>query len=73
MFIVCCVLVHCRVGSLEMQCQKAETKQTVHCRVGSLEKIIPVDTSENIVHCRVGSLEIGNEDSSLKRGVHFSK
>jgi len=26
-----------------------------------------------IVHCRVGSLEIGNEDSSLKRGVHFSK
>ena len=53
MFIVCCVL--------------------VHCRVGSLEKIIPVDTSENIVHCRVGSLEIGNEDSSLKRGVHFSK
>ena len=53
MFIVCCVL--------------------VHCRVGSLEKTSLSGNELTVVHCRVGSLEIGNEDSSLKRGVHFSK
>ena len=36
-FIVCCVLVHCRVGSLEIKAGKLYIDYDVHCRVGSLE------------------------------------
>ena len=57
-FIVYMVLVHCRVGSLEIFGSKQARKFQVHCRVGSLEK---EDFSWFInrgVHCRVGSLEM---------------
>ena len=36
-FIVYLVLVHCRVGSLEILNQSLASYQLVHCRVGSLE------------------------------------
>ena len=56
-FIVCCVLVHCRVGSLEMHKRHWQELNTVHCRVGSLENISYCSSRFAIVHCRVGSLE----------------
>ena len=37
-FIVYRFLVHCRVGSLEINDLTASTIERVHCRVGSLEK-----------------------------------
>ena len=37
MFIVCCVLVHCRVGSLEIESSNVANSSDIHCRVGSLE------------------------------------
>ena len=37
-FIVYLVLVHCRVGSLEMSLHVNIPTVLVHCRVGSLEK-----------------------------------
>ena len=37
MFIVCFVLVHCRVGSLEKRSNEKRGIKNVHCRVGSLE------------------------------------
>ena len=37
-FIVYRVLVHCRVGSLEINGEISSTLPFVHCRVGSLEK-----------------------------------
>ena len=40
MFIVCCVLVHCRVGSLEMLDGWEASSGAVHCRVGSLENTL---------------------------------
>ena len=36
-FIVYRVLVHCRVGSLEIRHQMFQKSDRVHCRVGSLE------------------------------------
>ena len=57
MFIVCLVLVHCRVGSLEMQRVIFFTGSEVHCRVGSLEIKFTLWLVDLIVHCRVGSLE----------------
>ena len=57
-FIVCCVLVHCRVGSLEMKKGNSSSTIGVHCRVGSLETQDPRICSSIHVHCRVGSLEM---------------
>ena len=56
-FIVCCVLVHCRVGSLEINSSIDETPPIVHCRVGSLEITYQAANGLLSVHCRVGSLE----------------
>ena len=56
-FIVCCVLVHCRVGSLEKHQCKIDAQYIVHCRVGSLEIMIAINILILLVHCRVGSLE----------------
>ena len=56
-FIVCCVLVHCRVGSLEMHKRHWQELNTVHCRVGSLEMPNSQPLRVEVVHCRVGSLE----------------
>ena len=39
-FIVCLVLVHCRIGSLEKRENIAILRILVHCRIGSLE-IVP--------------------------------
>ena len=57
-FIVYRVLVHCRVGSLEIGRTGYTPEQIVHCRVGSLEIYRQYARRDNIVHCRVGSLEI---------------
>ena len=55
MFIVCLVLVHCRVGSLEMLGQQRIDFYWVHCRVGSLEMLGIFVSVVCWVHCRVGS------------------
>ena len=57
-FIVYRVLVHCRVGSLEMRLAQISSQPPVHCRVGSLEMMFPKFIVTIFVHCRVGSLEI---------------
>ena len=54
-FIVCCVLVHCRVGSLEINNFAKIEQAEVHCRVGSLEIGVLSITVRSLVHCRVGS------------------
>ena len=56
-FIVCCVLVHCRVGSLEITRSAGNVFLVVHCRVGSLEMRTGAFKGILCVHCRVGSLE----------------
>ena len=59
-FIVYSILVHYRVGSLEMTKVPLNVCFLVHYRVGSLEKS-PLDShGQNPVHYRVGSLEIKN-------------
>ena len=55
MFIVCCVLVHCRVGSLEIGVFYQIYEVNVHCRVGSLEMSGFFICGQTVVHCRVGS------------------
>ena len=57
MFIVCFVLVHCRVGSLEILHVEYIQIRRVHCRVGSLEMTPELYHGFPWVHCRVGSLE----------------
>ena len=57
-FIVYLVLVHCRVGSLEIEYNRLTAAGKVHCRVGSLEIIAKGFKRFLRVHCRVGSLEI---------------
>ena len=57
-FIVYCVLVHCRVGSLENVAKFSPQHTRVHCRVGSLEIGRRLKGETRCVHCRVGSLEI---------------
>ena len=56
-FIVYWILVHCRVGSLEMLQWQSPLQYHVHCRVGSLENGRAGITTCVTVHCRVGSLE----------------
>ena len=56
-FIVYRVLVHCRVGSLEIRVTIPTPKPKVHCRVGSLEMLMLTCMQQLYVHCRVGSLE----------------
>ena len=41
-FIVCLVLVHCRIGSLESTETALAAREQVHCRIGSLEMEITV-------------------------------
>ena len=50
-------IVHCRIGSLEMDDDFQAQFIGVHCRIGSLEKNISKLTDTNKVHCRIGSLE----------------
>ena len=69
-FIVCCVLVHCRVGSLEMSINRHQYIGKVHCRVGSLENVQKSVINDNNVHCRVGSLEIDAPSQILLHQVH---
>ena len=57
-FIVCCVLVYCRVGSLEITPDSTFYKRYVYCRVGSLETCDFAFTFHLDVYCRVGSLEM---------------
>ena len=57
-FIVCEILVHCRIGSLEMLADQDGYHVCVHCRIGSLEKMRGSFTIGLKVHCRIGSLEI---------------
>ena len=64
MFIVCLVLVHCRVGSLEIKCPAMPPLRRVHCRVGSLEIVATSRLVAIIVHCRVGSLEMWGQGSA---------
>ncbi len=60
-----CLQVHCRTGSLEMQCGCIGNASFVHCRTGSLE--ISQDGFFNVfvVHCRTGSLEIQLAQSAV--------
>ncbi len=53
-FIVYGILVHCRVGSLEMQKCLVLMGTQVHCRVGSLERTCITQLHTDHVHCRVG-------------------
>ena len=55
MFIVCFVLVHCRVGSLEITTSTVGHHLVVHCRVGSLEKRRRKNHRAICVYYRVGS------------------
>ena len=56
-FIVYWILVHCRVGSLEIKPCPVARLAKVHCRVGSLEIQEYHELLVVTVHCRVGSLE----------------
>ena len=59
-FIVYWILVHYRVGSLEMYDAAVACMLRVHYRVGSLERNKRFFASAWAVHYRVGSLEIAN-------------
>ena len=50
-------IVHCRIGSLEIDQITTELFRLVHCRIGSLEKRLPKLWTGHRVHCRIGSLE----------------
>ena len=54
---ILCIVVHCRIGSLEIE--KIDMKQIdkVHCRIGSLESFMKSISITQIVHCCIGSLE----------------
>ena len=52
------LVVHCRIGSLEICVDVVGLGGAVHCRIGSLEKSHLVEHIKDIVHCRIGSLEI---------------
>ena len=69
-FIVYRVLVHCRVGSLEIVKFLYTPNDCVHCRVGSLEKQQLQAQEEPSVHCRVGSLEMGDSICERTQKVH---
>ena len=56
-FIVYWILVHYRVGSLEMLTAHYRKTKEVHYRVGSLENVQKSGINDNNVHYRVGSLE----------------
>jgi len=51
------VLVHCRVGSLEIDINTVEQHTSVHCRVGSLERAWLLKFVLECVHCRVGCIK----------------
>ena len=50
-------LVHCRIGSLEMNLTAVLKTAKVHCRIGSLEMTYHELIPQAVVHCRIGSLE----------------
>ena len=56
-FIVYPALVHCRIGSLEIDLSPVTAIPAVHCRIGSLETTLYRGDYKNAVHYRVGSLE----------------
>ena len=51
------ILVHCRIGSLEIRRNRTVQRHFVHCRIGSLETLIGFGIDFENVHCRIGSLE----------------
>ena len=69
-FIVYWILVHCRVGSLEIKPCPVARLAKVHCRVGSLEKHKQNNQHISKVHCRVGSLENYYSLQLLTSNVH---
>ena len=57
-FIFCVkIIVHCRIGSLEVPTSHGYRHQIVHCRIGSLEESKESAILPFTVHCRIGSLE----------------
>ncbi len=50
-------IVHCRIGSLEIDHLVREENIFVHCRIGSLEISMLRSMVRELVHCRIGSLE----------------
>ena len=56
-FIVYWILVHCRIGSLEINVNTYYRCNGVHCRIGSLENNKIKTHYQSSVHCRIGSLE----------------
>ena len=55
-------IVHCRIGSLEIERASELGAPGVHCRIGSLETDIVVLELMLCGHCRIGSLEILSHD-----------
>ena len=56
------ILLHCRIGSLEMNNGQSAKASRLHYRIGSLEKHTHEVHKQVGLHCRIGSLEIGAND-----------
>ncbi len=70
-FIFCVkILVHCRIGSLEVLTGGTGQGKSVHCRIGSLEELCWRSKSGSHVHCRIGSLEEIVFDADQDDSVH---
>ena len=69
-FIVYWILVHCRIGSLEISRQIVAPQDQVHCRIGSLEMWARWLVRPKLVHCRIGSLEKIMFMKSIRHYVH---
>ena len=69
-FIVYWILVHYRVGSLEIYHPRVKQALSVHYRVGSLEILEKNGTYDDHVHYRVGSLENARSKTGDLPGVH---
>ena len=63
-------LVHCHVGSLEIQVVVAAEQLPVHCHVGSLEIYASLTHYYINVHCHVGSLESEKGEIVVEDVVH---
>ena len=51
------MMLHGRIGSLEMLKENEWVELELHCRIGSLESLHSRNGADALLHCRIGSLE----------------
>ena len=60
-------VIHCRIGSSEIDGLLGFAAAVIHCRIGSSEMAARREVLRQVIHCRIGSSEISSTSQPAAR------